>query len=219
MSKPTPASFAADDLLRDATALGIPWQRILAEEIRSERALRSCLSDVDDGWPLWPAFWILPLTLLNSWRVRERIQTMAWKASHEGCEGSARQLRALAAHLLGRRTGRGSDAVLMARHLWFGYQRVLTLSRVCRAAEKAREAGEAAIEALRARTGCSRSDARWALERANSPARGHRLDDAMRRVRDEGFELPEDGSEVRAFRMLQRFVRSAPHLRRMEAKS
>src|SRR5204863_269555 len=81
-------------------------------------------------WPLWPAFRILPVSFLSSWRVRDRIQVLAWKASRSGCESAARQLRALHIHLLGRENGRGTDATLMAQHLWFGHQRVLALLRI-----------------------------------------------------------------------------------------
>jgi hypothetical protein len=207
--------IVAEDLLDQATALGIPWDRILADEIRAERTLRLSLADVNEDWPIWPAFWILPLSLFDSWRVRDRIRVLAWKAGREGCGASARQLRALHAHLLGRENGRGSDAAIVAKHLWFGYQRVLALARTSRAAEKLRGEFPERIESLRERTGCSIADARWALERAESARRGHRLDDAMRRVRDEGFELPEDAEEFRAFRRLRSFVRSSPHLARL----
>jgi hypothetical protein len=206
---------AADDLLRQATALGIPWERILAEEIRAERTLRLCLADVRENWPIWPAFWILPLSLLHSWRVRERIHVLAWKASREGSDAAARQLRALHAHFLGRRNGRSTDSTHMARHFWFGYQRVITLARISRDAEKAQGKADDPLELLREKTGCSLEDARWALGRARSPGRGHRLDDVMRRVRSEGFELPQAENEVRAFRRLRIFVRTAGHLARM----
>lgn len=128
MSNQEPVA-SASDLLREASDLGIPWRRILSEEIRAERRLRLCIADVGGGWPLWPALSILPVSLLDSWRVRDRIRVLAWKANHEGCEDSIRQLRALHAHFRGRRNGRGSDATLMAKHLWFGYQRVLSLMR------------------------------------------------------------------------------------------
>jgi hypothetical protein len=195
--------------------LGIPWQRIVADEIRAEKALRLSLADVTDDWPLWAALWILPLSLLHSWRVRDRIHRLAWRASRESCPDSARQLRALHAHFLGRPNGRASEATLLALHLWFGYQRVLALARIGRAAEKTRGDFDARVASLRTRTGCSNADARWALCRASSVGRGHRLDDAMRRVRNEGFELPQDRSEVEAFRRLRAFVASSPHLARL----
>lgn len=207
---------AADDLLHQATALGIPWERILTEEIRAERTLRLSLADVSENWPIWPAFWILPLSLLHSWRVRDRIHGLAWKASREGSYAAARQLRALHAHFLGRRNGRPSDSTQMARHFWFGYQRVMTLARISRDAEKAGRKADDSLELLRERTGCSLEDARWALRRARSPGRGHRLDDVMRRVRSEGFELPQAENEVRAFRRLRDFVRTSSHLARMQ---
>lgn len=207
---------AAEDLLHQATALGIPWERILTEEIRAERILRLSLSDVGENWPIWPAFWILPVSLLHSWRVRDRIHGLAWEASREGSDAAARQLRALHAHFLGRENGRRSDATQMARHLWFGYQRVMTLARISRAAEKACGNVGDSLEFLRKKMGCSVEDARWALGRASSPGRGHRLDDAMHRVRTEGFELPQAENEVRAFRRLRIFIRTSSHLARLQ---
>jgi hypothetical protein len=208
----------AQDLVRQATDLGIPWERILAEEIRAERLLQLSLSDVTEDWPLWPAFWILPVSLLNSWRVRERIHTLAWEAGRRGCREATKQLRALHAHLSGRQNGRASDATLLARHLWFGYQRVLALMRISRLAAKLRGDPTHRIESVRKRAGCSLEDATWAVQRLIPPARGHSLDDAMRRTRDEGFELPEDESEVRAFRRLRSFVRSSPHLASLQKR-
>jgi hypothetical protein len=206
---------AADDLLREASDLGIPWQRILADEVRAEKALRLSLADVTEDWPLWPALWILPLSLLQSWRVRDRIQLLTWQATRDRCGAAARQLRALSAHLLGRANGRASDRTLLARHLWFGYQRVLSLARISRDAEKIRGETHSRVELLRRSTGCSIADARWALCRAASSGRGHRLDDAMARAREEGFELPRDCSEASAFRRLRAFVLSSPHLARL----
>jgi hypothetical protein len=201
-------------LLRQADELGIPWQRILAEEIRAERLLRTSLSDVGENWPLWPVFSILPLSLLNSWRIRGRVHALAWQASRQNCEEAARQLRELHAHLTGRQNGRRSAATLMAKHLWFGYQRVLVLVRIARLAERLRSDSENPVEVVRQRTGCSPKDAVWALERCRLRVRGHTLDDAMRRVRDEGFELPEAENEVRAFRRLRSFARSPSRWRR-----
>ena len=201
--------IAAEDLLRQASALRIPWERILSEEIRAERTLQLSLPDVSEDWPLWPAFWILPLSLLDSWRVRDRIHRLAWRASRDGCESAASQLRALHAHLLGKGNGRSSDGSLMAKHLWFGYQRVRVLLRISRAAEKVSKNCLDPVECLSEKTGCSAADAGWALDRARSSWRGHCLDDAMRRARDEGFELPADRNEVRAFRRLRRFVTSS----------
>jgi hypothetical protein len=206
---------AAECLLRQASALGIPWKRILADEIRAERMLRLSLADVAEDWPLWPALWILPLSLLHSWRVRDRIHLLAWKASRNRCDVSARQLRAFHAHLLGKANGRASEATLLARHLWFGNQRVLALARISRVAEKTSGDLARRAEVLRGKTGCSAADASWALTRADSARRGHRLDDAMRRTRDEGFELPQGASEVAAFRRLRDFVTSSPHLARL----
>ena len=156
-----------------------------------------------------------PLSLLHSWRVRDRIHRLAWKASRDRCDVAARQLRALHAHLLGKSNGRASEATLMARHLWFGYQRVLGLANISRAAEKIPGDPATRLATLRKSTGCSAADARWALCRSDKAGRGHRLDDAMARAREEGFELPRDRSEVAAFRRLRAFVLSSPHLARL----
>jgi hypothetical protein len=209
----------AQGLLREAEVLGIPWERILSEEIRAERLLQLSLSDVTENWPLWPAFWILPMSLLNSWRVRDRIHALAWEASRQGCTEAARQLRALHAHLSGRQNGRPSDATLLAKHLWFGYQRVLSLTRIGRLAERLSGDRADRIESVRKKAACSLEDATWAVDRLSSPTRGHSVDDAMRRARDEGFELPEDENEFRAFRRLRSFVRSSPHLSRLRSAS
>ena len=212
------SDLAARDLVGQADSLGIPWKRILSEEIRAERMLRLCISDVCADWPLWAAFWILPGSLLHCWRVRSRIDALSWTANRDHCETSVRQLRALHAHFLGRRDSRGTDATLMAKHLWFGYQRVLGLARISRLAEKIDGDPATQLDCLRKQSGCSVEEASWAVERAGSAARGHRLDDAMRRARDEGFELPEDENEVRAFRRLRSFVRSSPHLARLQKR-
>lgn len=206
----------AQNLLQEATALGIPWERILGQEIRAERMLRLCISDVCADWPLWAAFWVLPVSLLNSWRVRDRIHVLAWEASRQGCERAARQLRALHAHFAGRQNGRRSDAAILAKHLWFGYQRVVALTRIGRLAARLRGDPYDRMESVRKMTGCTLQDARWAVERLTSPTRGHSVDDAMRRTRDEGFELPEDENEVRAFRRLRSLVRSSRHFARLQ---
>jgi hypothetical protein len=217
MSDQEPDILLELDPIREAEDLGIPWRRILSDEIRAEKSLRRCIADVGEGWPLWAAFSIMPISLLDSRRVRDRIRALAWKAAREGCEESVRQLRALYSHLIGRRNGRGSDATLLAKHLWFGYQRVLSLMRVGRAAERALASPDERREVVEQRTGCSTRDAQWALKRALAPRRGHALDDAMRHAREEGFELPQDENEVRAFRRLRSFVRSSPHLARLRS--
>jgi len=68
----------------------------------------------------------------------------------------------------------------------------------------------------------AKAEPRLLLEALQAPGVGGRLsrqdlslDDAMRRTRDEGFELPQDSSEVGAFRRLRDFVTSSPHLARL----
>lgn len=49
----------AEHLAAEAEALGIPWEKILAEEILTEGTLRRYLPESDD-LPLWRAISILP---------------------------------------------------------------------------------------------------------------------------------------------------------------
>jgi hypothetical protein len=193
-------------LLAEASDLGIPWERILHEEIRAERALREWLAE-NEECALPSACWILPRSLLQSFRVRDLIAGLSWEASMEGRRDAARKLRSLHKHLCG--SGRFGHGAAMASHLWFGYHRVLALQRICRAARKSRGDYEKRLRSVRECTGCTRDDGIWALCREMSRNGHHALDDAMRRAREEGFELPAAESEVRAFRRLQRFVKSS----------
>jgi hypothetical protein len=95
----------------------------------------------------------------------------------------------------------------MARHFWFAYQRVMELMRAAGAAEKARGDEAWKLKTTAEASGCLAADARWALERAVSPCRGHRLDDAMSRVRGEGFEIPRAGTPLRSFVLLRKLAR------------
>lgn len=216
--KPKAPAGAGDRerLLAQASALSIPWERILAEEIRAERSLREYLAESEEC-PLRSAYWILPRSLLQSFRVRDLIAALSWDASMKGGREAARQLRSLQEHLSGKsnghhRNGNGNgNGAAMARHLWFGYHRVLALQRICRAARKSHGDYETRIASICGKAGCAPDDADWAIRREVSPESGQVLDDAMRQAREEGFELPTAESEVRAFRKLQRFVKaSAP---------
>src|SRR5262249_25237710 len=53
-------------------------------------------------------------------------------------------------------------------------------------------------------TQCSYDDAVWALCLEESPKPGHRLDESVRKVRQEGFQIPRATSEAKAFARLRR---------------
>jgi hypothetical protein len=193
-------------LLLEADALQIPWQAILFDEIVAERALQRGLAESPVEWPLACAFYLLPNSLLCSWRVRDRLGRLSWEASEERSREAAMQLRTLYLHLTGRRLQGPPADFLMASHLWFGYRRVLELRAVAQAANRSRGTPRARVEAVVARTRCGESDAEWAIERADSRTKSHDLDDAMRRAREEGFEFPQSRSEPDAFLRLRRFL-------------
>jgi hypothetical protein len=207
-----PRADARSAVLDRAATLGIPWERILLEEIHSEEALRRFFEDVEAEWPLVAVLQILPFTFLRSWRVRNRIQ---------GLSAQARAARARDARLALKRafeqlTGRSeADRSTLAEHLWFGYQRVLLLQRVSRAAAASRGTQAERLAFICSRCRCSYDDAVWAANREDAPRRGHRLDAAIRKVRDEGFQIPRAATEARAFATLRRIVRAAaPSARR-----
>lgn len=211
--KQLPPTGGADAILAEAELLGIPWQIILSNEILAEKALRDSLEKLDGEWPLSCLFSLLPYSLLQSWRARERIHALSWEARSERSRAAANRLRSVFLHLAGKRSPGAPFDFLLANHLGFAYERVLQLQRICRAAERSRGSREERIEAVEARTHCSESDAKWAVDRAGARGRSHRLDDAMRRAREEGFELPVASSELIAFTRLKRFVQRRPYLR------
>jgi hypothetical protein len=192
-------------LLAQGQGLGIPWERILRQEIRAERTLRSYLPDLKGPWSLREAVWLLPSSLLQSWRVRARIERLAWEAFAEGSQSARRELLFLSSHLRHRR--QTTPESIRAKHLWLAYGRVLTLMKISRAAEKCRGLGPRSLESLRARTGCSQDDGEWAVARANAARRHHALNDCMDRARAEGFEIPHAASEFDALALLRKFVK------------
>lgn len=201
------------DILEEAEALGIPWQAILSNEILAEKALRGSVEKLDGDWPLACLFSLLPHSLLQSWRARERIHALSWEARVERSRVAANRLRSVFLHLAGKRSPGAPFDFLLANHLGFAYERVLQLQRISKTAEKGKGTRAERIEAVEGRTHCSSSDAAWAVDRADSRRRNHRLDDAMRRAREEGFELPVANSELIAFTRLKRFVQRRPFLR------
>ena len=206
---PEPAAPAPEILLR-ARALGIPWERILLQEIRAEEALRRYLEDVEADWPLWSALTVLPITFLQTWRVRERVLELAYQAQGSLGGSALRQLRFLFRRLT-RGPGTRSASVSLAEHVWFAYQRVLLLQRVARAAARSRGPIEERLAFICDRARCSHDDAQWALCREESPRRGHCLDDAIQKARDEGFQIPRAASGPKAFRWLRSAARDSAH--------
>ena len=201
------------DILAEAESLGIPWREVLSNEILAEKTLRDSVEKLDGDWPLSCLFSLLPNSLLQSWRARERIHDLSWEARAERSRAAANRLRSVFLHLAGKRSPGAPFDFLLANHLGFAYERVLQLQRISKAAEKSKGTPAERIEAVMCRTHCSGSDAAWAVARADSRRRDHRLDDAMRRAREEGFELPVARSELIAFARLKRFVQRRPFLR------
>ena len=196
------------EVLRRAESLEIPWERILLEEINAEQKLRSHLADVDTDCPLWSVLTILPFSLLQSWRARDQIQGLACEARGASARDAIRDLR----RVFERLTGKASrDQVSFAEHLWFAYQRVLLLQRVSRAAERSSGTTTERVAFVCLKTRCSYDDAAWAVCQEYSSRRGHRLDAAVGKVREEGFLIPRANTEARSFAVLRRIIRSSAH--------
>jgi len=202
----------AEHLAAEAEALGIPWEKILAEEILTEGTLRRYLPESDD-LPLWRAISILPNSLLRSWRVRAGIERLSWQASLSDSREAARDLANLHEHLRGGRTRREEGDGIMAKHFWFAYQRVLELREVLRAAARSRGPEPERIEALCVATGCSKRDAEWAVRRADSGETGRSLEDSVERAREEGFDIPRAATEIEAMLLLRKFIGRHPLFR------
>ena len=200
------AAESGEEILRRAEALGIPWRRVLLGEIDAEQRLRRYLADVEDECPLPSAVTILSFSALQSWRVRDRIQSLAAQARADSPR-AARQLRAALQRFAGRGDG---DRAAMAEHLWFAYQRILLLQRVCRAAARARGTTAEQVAAVCASARCCFEDASWAVRQEDSLERAHRLEAAVRRVREEGFLVPRAPTEAKSLAELRRIVHASP---------
>ena len=200
---------AGQDVLRRAEALGIPWQRIVADEILAEQSLRRVAPDASVELPLGAATSALPLSFFRSWRVRDRIHNLSCEARSACSPAAIRELRTVSRRLIGAAEREGRT---LATHLWFAYQRVLLLGRVCRAAARSRGATAERIAEVCASARCGFDDAAWAVCLEESPRPGHRLDAAVRKVRDEGFLIPRERTEAKSFGALRRAVRRSPHL-------
>jgi hypothetical protein len=202
---PTEQSSPAE-ILRCADTLGIPWRRILLEEIEAEQQLRSYVRDVEAECPLESALTILSLSALRSWRVRDQVESLACQA-RTSVRGAMKGLRAFFGHLIGKT---GPDPAALARHCLLGYQRILLLQRARRAGGRSRGTTAERLAFVCSTARCTFEDAEWAIREEGSPRRGQRLDAAVRKVRDEGFLVPRAQTEARSLAELRRIVLDSP---------
>jgi hypothetical protein len=205
-------------LLGVADALGIPWRRLLESEIHAERELKRCLGEVDPETPLWRVLAALQMSVLDSWKIRERIAALAWEARagrgrRSRARGASRDLRILCDHLSGKRA-REEGEDLLVRHLEFAHRRVVELQEMARAAEKSRGAYAARVRRVVEQTGCLEADARWSVDRALAPRVRTIVEDAVGKARDEGFEIPRGETEFRSWMLLREFVDGVAQPRR-----
>jgi hypothetical protein len=196
-----------------AEALGIPWERLLDQEIDAERSLRRFLGEPEGELPMWRFLSALPGTALDSWRVREKLEAWIRDARLGHSPAALRALREALDEMCGKRDRGVSDRAL-ALHLTLAHERVRELARVARAAEKSRGDRAARLAAILAKTGATEADALWALRRVESPDRTHAIDDAVRHAREEGFEIPRADSEFQAYVILRKRARRKPRVRR-----
>lgn len=200
------AAESGEEILRRAEALGIPWKRVLLGEIDAEQRLRRYLADVEGECPLPSAVTILSFCALQSWRVRDCLQSLAAQSRGDP-SGAPRQLRAALRRFAGRGDG---DRAALAEHLWFAYQRILLLQRVCRAAARSRGATAERVASVCTAARCCFEDASWAVRHEDSPERARRLEAAVGRVREEGFLVPRAPSEAKSLAELRRIVHASP---------
>ena len=202
------ASRRADALrlIEEAEALGVPWKQVLEREVLAEGMLQRFLGGPIRDLPLWRALAVIPASLFHSWRVRETVDRLCHEASTEGSRAARQELASLLESVCGPNARRAARRVALSKHYRFAFDRVLELQAVALAAEKGPTSGFPLIAEVREATGCSRSDAEWAVSRLTAPDRTHALDSAVRRAREEGFEIPPAASELQAFSRLKRFV-------------
>jgi hypothetical protein len=206
-------------LIEEAEVLGIPWRQVLKREILAEGMLQRFLGSPIPDLPLWQALSVIPNSLFHSWRVRDLLDSLCHDAAAECSQSARRELAYLLECLSGPRARRMSERAVLSRHYRFAYDRVLELQAVALAAERCRAGGAARVQEVVEATGCGRADAEWALARASSPTRGHALDDAVSRVREEGFEIPVAPTELKAFSRLKRLVSRHRPLRRLLSRA
>ena len=203
---------SVSEILSCAATLGIPWKQILIDEIAAEERLRRYTADVENECPLRSALKLLSSSFLRSWRIRRQIESLSLAARSASMRDAIRQLRAVFSELVGRNE---NEKAAFAQHLWFAYQRMLLLQRARRAAAKSRGDLPERLAFICSSARCSYDDAAWAVFEEDSPRRGHSLDAAVRKVREEGFQIPVAKTAARSVARLQRMVRASPHLRRL----
>jgi hypothetical protein len=195
------------DVIHRAEALKIPWERLLLDEIHAEKILRRHAADAGDEMPLATALLLLPSSFLKSWRVRDQIHSLSCEARGASFRSAISELRMVFRRLSGQLD---SSRDAFVGHLWLAYRRILLLQRVCRAARKSRGTNAARLAFICSTTGGSFDDAAWAVCQEDSQQPGHRLDAAVRKVREEGFQIPRASTEARSFARLRRIVRASP---------
>jgi len=198
------------EILRCAEALEIPWRRLLLDEIRAEQKLRAYLPDVASEPALDAALSILSHGALRSFRVRDRIETLACQ-TRASVRGALRRLRAAVRGLAGGSSG--NDAALL-RHCRLAYHRILLLQRVRRAAARSRGSPAERLAFVCSAARCAFDDAAWAIGEEESPRRGRRMEAAVRKVRGEGFLVPRAHTEAQSLAELRRIVTAPNGLRR-----
>ena len=206
---------ASPEILSCAETLGIPWRRLLLDEIRAEQKLRSYLPDVGAGYSLESALAILSHAALRSFRVRDQFETLACQ-TRASVRGALRRMRAAVRGLAG---GSGGNDAALLRHCRVAYHRILLLQRVRRAAVRSRGSPAERLAFVCASARCSFDDAAWALGEEDSPRRGRRMEAAVRKVRGEGFLVPRAHTEAQSLAELRRIVASsAPPGRRRDPR-
>ena len=193
-------------IIEEAEVIGVPWRQVLKQEILAEGMLQRFLGAPIRDLPLWRALSIIPNSLLHSWRVRDLVDRLCHEAAAESSRSARRELASLVESLSGPQARRTAEGSARAWHYRFAYDRILELHAVALAAERGGRSGAARAHEIVETTGCSRADSDWAVARLASPSRGHALDDAVRRAREEGFEIPVAASELQAFSRLKRYV-------------
>ena len=185
-----------------AEMLGIPWRRLLAQEIEAEQRLRTYLPDLPAECPLEAALEILSAEAARSWRVRDQLETLAWQA-RASVRGADKKMRAV---LLGIGGASESRAAAVGRRCGAAYGRILLLQRARRAAARRPRdhGGKARVRLLDGLL--QLEDAAWALREGQVPRRGRRMEAAVRKVREEGFLTPRAASEARSLSQLRRIV-------------
>jgi hypothetical protein len=196
---------APEAILSCAETLGIPWRRILLQEIEAEQKLRTYLSDVEEDCSLETAVAILSACAARSWRVRDRLETLACQ-SRVSARGARTRLRRFLRRLAGESD---AEATAMARHCRFAHERILLLQRARRAAARSRGTPEERLAFVCTTARCAFEDAEWALRVQSSARPGRRMDAAIRKVREEGFLVPRAATEARSLGELRRILASA----------